>query len=661
MEAKMDMHGMPMHSMHNTFWRENQVIVAFHSATPLISTDGINNGSSILEKLGLESQRQKLNTFLEEHGLNYTLSFYSEENDHQKVSSPEPGPLNRGVEQKGSVFTPPPGVYLFGLQRPIQLDFGEVDTSIVTFFNFTRKSAGTQLNEASVNPEAGASSGSTRDENDTGEHHKGRHHVKSPVAQIVNEFNTQLATLNGDQQVPISAASPVWLCGATQTDRPIPQGCPLTPPIPVDDSCAFWHFSLPDLAPSELQSMTGDGVTVFILDTLPDRDVISEATEEAGDDNLLLFDVNRHVTFNYDIWNNVWAQRQGDPGIPVTAVGKDIYGRHFAFKMPDHGVFIAGTVLDIVPQARVECIRVLDDYCVGDMDLLLGALQSIHDRMQPGGNLYQKPVVINLSLVIPTKEEAQSKGVNTDIGGTTNDVETCLRQPIQSLVDLGAIIVASAGNEADLRENPSGNHPPALYPAAFANPPDSINGVIPVGAVDGSGNVTTYSCYPGPRGIATYGGEIPTAIPPNPPSNDPTAIVSDAMRGIFSAGFYPPLSDDPPADEYEPPNDHGWAYWVGTSFATPIISAVAARVLDWKSKGGSVADVPGAIIGAAGSAQTQWENLDPSTGVAGGSTIGPMLLAVQECQVVDEDEEDEEQEEVDVVEVVEVVVQEGNQ
>src|SRR6266478_3545464 len=60
-----------------------------------------------------------------------------------------------------------------------------------------------------------------------------------------------------------------------------------------------------------------------------------------------------------------------------------------------------------------------------------------------------------------------------------NREETCLRQPIQSLVGLGAIIVASAGNEADLRENPSGNHPPALYPAAFANPPDSINGVIP--------------------------------------------------------------------------------------------------------------------------------------------------------------------------------------
>src|SRR5258706_13026264 len=197
MEAKMDMHGMPMHSMHNTFWRENQVIVALHSATPLISTDGINNGSSILEKLGLESQRQKLNTFLEEHGLNYTLSFHSEENDHQKVSSPEPGPLNRGVEQKGSVFTPPPGVYLFGLQRPIQSAFGEVDTSIVTFFNFTGKRAGTQLNEASVNPEAGTSSDSIRDDNDARENHKGRHHVKRPRAQIVDQFNNKQIKVNG--------------------------------------------------------------------------------------------------------------------------------------------------------------------------------------------------------------------------------------------------------------------------------------------------------------------------------------------------------------------------------------------------------------------------------------------------------------------------------
>ena len=32
--------------------------------------------------------------------------------------------------------------------------------------------------------------------------------------------------------------------------------------------------------------------------------------------------------------------------------------------------------------------------------------------------------------------------------------------------------------------------------------------------------------------------------------------------------------------EYQAPNDSGWAYWSGTSFATPIISAVAARLLE---------------------------------------------------------------------------------
>ncbi len=72
----MGMQGMPMGQMHNTFWRENQVVVTFHSMTPLVSSEGINQGVDILEKLNLEFQRQQLNTYLAEQGLNYTLNFY---------------------------------------------------------------------------------------------------------------------------------------------------------------------------------------------------------------------------------------------------------------------------------------------------------------------------------------------------------------------------------------------------------------------------------------------------------------------------------------------------------------------------------------------------------------------------------------------------------
>lgn len=646
----MQMQGKPVSEMHNTFWRMEQVLVTFHSATPLISSDGRNQGLSILEKLNLPFQLQQLNTFLAENGVNYTLNFYQpiDEDDDSPQARPTRGPgrkHNHGqfshlwrfhstgeghaphpgaAHRSQDTFTPPPGVYLFGLNEPIQSDFGVVATSIATFFDFTP-------NE-SDQPVTGAGDDGTDEEPPENQ---------SPVVLIVNTLNEGLETLNG-QQVPVSAVSPNLLCGGTTY---VPQGCPLAPPIPVDDGCSFWHFELPLLSPADLRSMTGEGVTVFVLDTLPDLEVIKSATTRAGDDNLLLFDVSRNVTFNYDIWN-YWATHTGDPRIPPLAVGKDVYGRHYAFKMLDHGLFIAGIVHDIAPHARVECIRVMNDYCVSDSNLFLNALYYIQNRMSPGGDLYQRPVVINLSCVIPTIVELDSAGINLNAGVPFN-VLTQINQALLALAQLGAIIPASSGNEADLRENPGGMRPPALYPAAFGDPAPinpgfpPIHGVIPVGAVDKDSNATSYSCYPGSNGIATYGGEVPLVDPADPPSNDPDVTVNDTVRGIYSAARYPALSKDSPAHPYKAPNNHAWASWVGTSFATPIVSAVAARVLDLHRRGGTGGDLPSVIMNSGGGTQTLWNDLDPvATGVSGGSTTGLMLLAIQECQVLEEEDDE---------------------
>jgi hypothetical protein len=642
----MQTQGMPASEMHNTFWRKQQVLVTFHSATPLFSSDGTNQGDKILRELELPVQLQQLNTFLAQNGVNYALNFYQpvEDDDDSQGARPSRGfwrkhrhgnlrrfhSMGEGRSLYSSArhrrrdsFTPPPGVYLFGLSEPIQTDFGVVATSIATFFDFTP-------NGDEVSTGAG-------DDGDGQEPPENR----SPVVVIVNTLNYGLETLNG-QQVPIGAASPNWLWGGTDY---VPQGCPLTPPIPVDDACSFWHFQLPLLSPGDLRSMTGEGVTVFVLDALPDREVIERAAARAGDDNLLLFDVNRNVTFNYDIWN-YWITHTGDPPIPALHVGKDVYGRHYAFKMADHGLFIAGIVHDIAPHARVECVRVMNEYCVGDSNLFLNALSYIYNRMSPGGDLYQRPVVINLSSVMPTLAEAASDGLDPG-AGTPDGVLTQVNQSLLALAQLGAIIPASAGNEADVRQDSSAMRPQAYYPAAFGDPPPinagfpPIHGVIPVGAVDKDSNPTSYSGYPGPNGVATYGGEVPVVDPADPPSNDPDVTVSDAVRGIYSGLRYPALSEDSPADPYKAPDNHGWASWVGTSFATPIVSAVAARVLELQLREGPFANVPAAIINAGGGTQTLWNDLDPvATGVPEGSIMGPMILAMQECLALEEDDDE---------------------
>ena len=82
-------------------------------------------------------------------------------------------------------------------------------------------------------------------------------------------------------------------------------------------------------------------------------------------------------------------------------------------------------------------------------------------------------------------------------------------------------------------------------------------------------------------------------------------------------------------------NTNGWAYWSGTSFATPIISALAARVLELKQRGGLPADtsVRQTLTGSIATRQTQWTRLEPAHGAAD----GPMILAVQQCPSTDND------------------------
>lgn len=186
----------------------------------------------------------------------------------------------------------------------------------------------------------------------------------------------------------------------------------------------------------------------------------------------------------------------------------------------------------------------------------------------------------------------------------------------------------------------------ALYPAAFGN---SIENVIAVGAVTSSDTAASYSCYPGSRGIATYGGEVPEVQPLDPTSSNPVVTIKDALRGIYSSVEYPPLSAvpaDPPVQYYVAPNDNGWAYWMGTSFATPIVSAVAARILELKATGTLTGSVHDVIMKTASRIVT-WDNLDPSIGVPSGATTGPMLKAMQVCSARDRDDGDDNDDEIE--------------
>ena len=356
-------------------------------------------------------------------------------------------------------------------------------------------------------------------------------HNGDGTPEIVKLINGELEQFNPSELSTLLAASPNWLNGGAGGTNPnhVIVGCPASPPIPANDPCASsnWHITLPAALPETILNATGNGVQVFVLDTLPTLQQISDAVVASGNSNPLLVDIAENVTLNYQVLSDVLDI--ASPDQPAT--GNDIHGNLVGFPMNDHGLFIAGIIRDLAPAARVECIRVLNDYAVGDTAMLLNAFTYIQNRFtnyetgEPG-DLYDTPVVINMSLTATLPEEALAQGGFTD--ATIAPARLMLLLPMQALAENGVVFTASSGNGSGPRDqetNPPGERLQPRYPAAFAYPLPGIASesglptMIPVGAVNKEGLASSYSNYPGSLGIGAYGGELPQPVSPPP---DPT-------------------------------------------------------------------------------------------------------------------------------------------
>jgi Subtilase family len=330
-----------------------------------------------------------------------------------------------------------------------------------------------------------------------------------------------------------------------------------------------------------------------------------------------------------------------DSSIPApedsARTGKDIYGRLVGFPMEDHGLAIAGIIRDLAPDANIECLRVLNDYGVGDLRTLISALNYIYNLSQSNGSLIL-PVVVNLSLVLFPPEHDLHDGSLPNI----EDIIATSRSILRSILNhdsFEAIFLCSVGNDCDTRDtamNPTEVRFMARYPAAFADDKEHrIDRIIPVGAVNKERKAASYSNYPGNNGVATYGGELPKPDPwlPSALSGisrthvDDTVPV-DALCGIYTAKEYPALSvnddgrrtrnaqrGDVSQEEaehypmYHVPNLRAWAYWSGTSYATPIISALAARVLEVARVDGVKENIPQVIRDLAQQRRKLWKRV----------------------------------------------------
>lgn len=448
--------------------------------------------------------------------------------------------------------------------------------------------------------------------------------VAEIVRELVNFLNnpldnpTYLQDKRIDDGCVLSAATPNWYVPASPWSCGGPGGEPA--PVPpggannwtfrfrnptverlVDDARRFRHAGKPT-PPSD--------VVVAVLDTCPSVEQVQKAAANFGPaENWLLHDVA--------VAQPIWLGAPPSIDYPPSTLTANWRGAlcdatldSHHYLMPDHGLFVSGIVRDIAPAAEIHLIRVLDDFGVGTLQGLTQVLSQVVQRWGRG----PKKLIVNLSLMAdipmyspvaqPDKQRLlerwfptafQSGVLGSTKGGEASWLENSvaleavqktlgflhqsLFDVVEAVVDHDILVVAACGNDGNL----DGVHPNPRFPAAYDNvlgvaalarrelhAPPSLARYTNLGdeavplAID-TGVSTA------PNGVAVWGGNSVLskvcADCDDASRIDLSSSPVDAVRGIFSSEQIP-ISGAP--------NQTGWAYWVGTSFATPVITGIAA-------------------------------------------------------------------------------------
>ncbi len=372
----------------------------------------------------------------------------------------------------------------------------------------------------------------------------------------------------------VQAVTPNWYAGGAP--GPIGTGGPGAKPVAVPAKIdpdqivpgtgrRYYEIELPpDLerlrkaAQAEAAAMdeSGEGrnkVTVCILDTAPDGKTIESAHQRLKGkhhllDRLLAIPPRSHdprltITYGVDL----------PPDAPATYIAGHNY------LMPDHGLFVAGIINSIAPNARLRLIEVLNKHGVGTAESIARGLVEALNELSRNPST---PLVVNCSLMLDiprpnfVPDDLQTLfRKNLDTPDFNRDMALTIEFICNQLFGKDASLVGAAGNEGNANQ-----HPPARYPAAFVS-------TVGVGAADRKGSdKDTYSNTsddPTRTGFVTLGGHT------DPKAQD-EADPDCGMLGVY-IGPLPAVPKPIPG-----PWRDGWARWAGTSFATPIISGVLA-------------------------------------------------------------------------------------
>lgn len=420
--------------------------------------------------------------------------------------------------------------------------------------------------------------------------------VRDPVPMALSYLQGHLEHL-AQAGLHVVSAMPNWLVTAAPSFYA--DGGPALPPHPSPtlptpapaNALSGWRVRLMD-AGIPLDAKGAEDVQVVILDTSPHPDRLrSAATRPELRRNWLL---QRLATDLRNEDGSFAVEYDRYPQSNEVCTGRDDAGDASYYLMPDHGMSVAGLIRDVAPRARIRLVRILNDYGGGDLYSLFAALTDLEREMVSGSI---RRLVINLSLTImpdirrlPYIWFDHRQWPTTQLNGVMrvlNHVEEGLRLLFESLHSHGALIVAAAGNDSsnafEKGLSPRPPRAPARYESTLSV--TSLNSSFAPSKFANAANIPPFD-----SGVATFGGESYTV--------SSTDGRPDAVRGLYLSPLFPTGEQ----------NTSGWADWCGSSFATPIVSALGAHLM---AQGWSASNV--VIRLAAGSQERRSERLFGST------------------------------------------------